>query len=444
MNLSNLGRSAMVRIFIIGFLILILLIPVQFVRGLIEERMVRYQDTVSEISSRWGGPQTIQGPVIMVPFERVTGRTKDQVEVAMDQAYFLPEDLNYSADLQAQTRKRGIYEAVLYTLNLDVQGSFRLPSRIPYRGQVTRVFWDQAVVIVGIPDTRGIRDQPGTLWNGVQRSFLPGTAGSQLFPHGLHFPISLNPNAAGQASFSFSLSLQGSSNFFITPLGKSTTLTMKSNWANPGFTGSRLPDSHDITENGFSASWTTSFFGRGFGQELVASESISHAPLSASAFGLELVMPVDHYQKSERAVKYAILFLTVTFTGYFLFEIFGQRRIHPVQYLMVGSAMVIFYVLFTSFSEHIAFALSYLIAAISVVLLISLYTLAILKDKSRALIAGGLMTGLYSYLFVVLTREDTALLLGSVALFILLAVVMYLTRNVDWYSLSEGKKVESD
>ena len=148
-------------------------------------------------------------------------------------------------------------------------------------------------------------------------------------------------------------------------------------------------------------------------------------------------MPVDHYQKSERAVKYAILFLTVTFAGYFLFEIFGARRIHPVQYLMVGSAMVIFYVLFTSFSEHMPFAVSYLIAAVAVVLLISLYTLAILRDKSRALVAGGLMTGLYSYLYVVLTREDTALLLGSVALFILLAVVMYLTRNVDWYSLSE-------
>ena len=148
-------------------------------------------------------------------------------------------------------------------------------------------------------------------------------------------------------------------------------------------------------------------------------------------------MPVDHYQKSERAVKYAILFLTVTFAGYFLFEIFGSRRIHPVQYLMVGSAMVIFYVLFTSFSEHMPFGLSYLIAATGVVLLIGLYTLAILKDRKRALVAGGLMTGLYSYLFVVLTREDTALLLGSVALFILLSVVMYLTRNVDWYSLSE-------
>ena len=437
MNLSNIGRSAMVRILIIGFLILLLLIPVQFVRGLIEERMYRYNDAVTEIASRWGGSQTIQGPVIMVPFQRVTARTKDQVEVAMDQAYFLPEELDYNGDLQAQTRKRGIYEAVLYPLSLDVKGSFRLPQSIPYRGEIRRIFWDQAVLIVSIPDTRGIKEQLTLNWNGVERSFLPGTAGSELFAQGLHIPLQINPLAGGTANFAFSVNLQGSSDFFVTPMGKSTTLNLKSNWANPGFTGSLLPDSHNITDGGFTANWNTSFFGRGYAQEFVASETASHASLFPSRFGLELIMPVDHYQKSERAVKYAILFLTVTFAGYFLFEIFGARRIHPVQYLMVGSAMVIFYVLFTSFSEHMPFAVSYLIAAVAVVLLISLYTLAILRDKSRALVAGGLMTGLYSYLYVVLTREDTALLLGSVALFILLAVVMYLTRNVDWYSLSE-------
>ncbi|MCB1137552.1 MAG: inner membrane CreD family protein, partial [Leptospiraceae bacterium] len=179
MNFSNLGRSTMVRILTIGFLILLLLIPVEFVRGLIIERMDRYNETVSEISSRWGGPQTIQGPVIMVPFQRVTARTKEGVEVAMDQAYFLPEDLAYSGDLQAQTRKRGIYEAVLYTLDLNVKGSFSLPTSIPYRGEITRIFWDQAVVLVAIPDTRGIKDQLAMNWNGVERSFLPGTAGSE-------------------------------------------------------------------------------------------------------------------------------------------------------------------------------------------------------------------------------------------------------------------------
>ncbi|MEQ8351956.1 MAG: cell envelope integrity protein CreD [Leptospiraceae bacterium] len=437
MNLSNIGRSAMVRILIIGFLILLLLIPVQFVRGLIEERMFRYNDTVSEIASRWGGAQTVQGPIIMVPFQRVTARTKDQVEVAMDQAYFLPEDLNFNGDLQAKTRKRGIYEAVLYTLDLDVKGTFKLPRSIPYRGEIRRIFWDQAVIIVSIPDTRGIKEQLTMDWNGVKRTFLPGTAGSELFAQGLHIPLNVDPTRGGVAKFAFSVRLQGSSEFFITPMGKSTTLELKSNWADPGFTGSLLPDSHNITDGGFTANWNTSFFGRGYGQEFVASEQASHASLFPSRFGLELILPVDHYQKSERAVKYAILFLTVTFAGYFLFEIFGTRRIHPVQYLMVGSAMVIFYVLFTSFSEHMPFAVSYLISAVAVVLLIGLYTLAILRDRKRALVAGGLMTGLYSYLFMVLTSEDTALLLGSVALFVLLAVVMYLTRNVDWYSLSE-------
>ncbi|MCB1170450.1 MAG: cell envelope integrity protein CreD [Leptospiraceae bacterium] len=444
MNFSNLGRSTMVRILTIGFLILLLLIPVEFVRGLIIERMDRYNETVSEISSRWGGPQTIQGPVIMVPFQRVTARTKEGVEVAMDQAYFLPEDLAYSGDLQAQTRKRGIYEAVLYTLDLNVKGSFSLPTSLPYRGEITRIFWDQAVVLVAIPDTRGIKDQLAMNWNGVERSFLPGTAGSEVFPQGLHLPLQINPTAGGKASFQFSVKLQGSSDFYITPLGKSTTLQLTSNWADPGFTGAILPDSHKITDKGFTADWNTSFFGRGYGQKFVASEQSSYSSLYSSRFGLELILPVDHYQKSERAVKYAILFLTVTFAGYFLFEIFGQKRIHPVQYLMVGSAMVIFYVLFTSFSEHIAFALSYLISAVAVVLLISLYTLAILKDKKRALTAGGLMTGLYTYLFVVLTREDTALLLGSVALFILLALVMYLTRHVDWYNLADKKLEDSE
>ncbi|MCB1167365.1 MAG: cell envelope integrity protein CreD [Leptospiraceae bacterium] len=440
MNFSNIGRSAMARIFIIGFLILLLLIPVEFVRGLINERMYRYNDAVTEISSRWGGPQTIQGPVIMVPFQRVTARTKEKVEVAMDQAYFLPEELGLDADLQASTRKRSIYKAVLYSVDLNIKGNFVLPQSIPYRGEITHIYWDQAAIVVGIPDTRGVKDQLKLQWNGMTRDFLPGTAGSEVFGQGLHVPLDLTVGRGGRADFAFSLRLQGSSYFYITPVGKSTVVTMKSNWADPGFTGSILPDKHNITEQGFTSRWSASFFGRGYGQQFVASEQSSYSNLSSSSFGLELVMPVDHYQKSERAVKYAILFLIVTFTGYFLFEIFGTRRIHPVQYLMVGSAMVIFYVLFTSFSEHIDFTLSYSIAALAVILLIGLYTWAILQDRSRALIAGGLMTGLYSYLYVVLTREDTALLLGSVALFTLLAVVMYLTRNVDWYSLGDKKE----
>ncbi len=438
---SRIGFSPMWKIFSIGVLILILLIPLMMVRSLIDERSIRYDEAVAEISSRWGNEQSFSGPMIVVPYTEVVSRDKNGPVYAYRSAYFLPEDLKIDGALEAEKRKISIYEAVLYSVNLKVQGVFRLPTEASLRaasgGEITKIHWDRAFAVIGISDTRGIKQDLAFEWDGARRSFLPGTNRSQLFATGLHSAIHLD-GKGGTAPFKFNLQLLGSRSLSFTPIGKSTNVKLEGGWGDPGFTGALLPEPRTITDNHFTAEWNASYYGRSYGQILIDPEADASGAISASSFGFQLIQTVDHYQKSERAAKYGILFLLLTFTAFFLFEIYTGLRLHPLQYLMVGSAMVVFYLLFVSLSEHVVFVFAYLIAALATTGLISAYAAVILRSRKRAGILAGLLAALYSYLYVVMTSEDSALLLGSIALFGFLSLVMYLTRKIDWYAMGKA------
>lgn len=433
------GFSPLWRLITIGALILLLLIPLLFVRSLVTERSTRYHEAVAEITGKWGEDQSLAGPMIAIPYTALSGRTEKGNPLHEERtAYFLPDDLVIAGTLEAETRRRSIYEAVLYSVDLDVHGSFRLPSREQFESATTAVHWNRAYLIVGVSDTRGIKDDITLEWQGRKTSFLPGTNGSSLYATGLHSPVAIaaaGDAKKGHAPFAFRLRLLGSSSLRFLPAGKSTHVTMDSSWQNPGFTGAMLPSKREINERGFHAEWNVSYYGRSYGQAIMDPGSSEKTALSSSEFGFELVQMVDHYQKTERATKYGILFLLLTFTAFFLFEIFTGLRIHPIQYLMVGSAMVLFYLLFLSLSEHTGFLVAYVASAAATTGMISGYSAVVLQGHRRAATLAAFLSVLYGYLYVVMSSEDSALLLGSIALFALLSGTMFLTRKIDWYTV---------
>jgi len=283
---------------------------------------------------------------------------------------------------------------------------------------------------VGIPDTRGIQQRVSLLWNRKAIPFLPGVRGSGLYQSGIHAFI--RDIRSGDRSFDFAmkLSIQGSSSLSFAPLGQETTARLRSSWPHPSFTGAYLPSTRKITAKGFEAGWKVSYFGRNFPQEFTDDKEVKPADTS---FGVTLYQPVDFYQKCVRAVKYGFLFISLTFLCFFLFEVFMGLKIHPLQYLMVGSALCLFYLLFLSLSEYMSFIVSYLTASAGVIAMITGYSVKVLRTRKRGGIMAGLLAALYAYLFLLLQNEDYTLLLGSVALFVILGAVMYITRNIDWY-----------
>lgn len=439
----NLKESLGFKVLFTGFLAVVLLVPLQMVSNLVSEREGRRDEAVKEVSSRWGSPQKISGPVLVVPYrytytDRVDG--KSVVRTVTENAYFLPETVSIRGGLVPEKRSRGLYEVVLYSLKeLAVSGEFARPdfARLDIQGE--QILWEQAFIAVGIPDTRGIQEGITMKWKGRELRFLPGVRNIGLFPSGIHVPLAgLRDADPGRYAYSFTISLRGSSSLSFFPAGKETSVELDSSWPHPSFTGAYLPSQRRVGDDGFRARWKVSHFGRNFGQEFVQRQMPSQDELEKSSFGVRLFLPVDFYQKCERAVKYGFLFISLTFLTFFLFELFNRLSIHPLQYLMVGFAMCLFYLLFLALSEHIGFLPSYGISSLAVMGLITGYSAKVLGTHRRAGVMFGLLFGLYGVLYVLLENEDYALIMGAVILFAILAAVMYLTRNVDWYRIKLG------
>lgn len=438
MVLKNLSDSLIFKIAFTGIISLALLIPLAMVGSLVAERESRRAEAVAEVSGKWGNEQTIIGPVLTVPYRQYYKDEKNITRMNIENAYFLPEALAIDGDILPEKRARGLYEVVLYRIEgLSILGRFGAPDFSKLRIPEKDILWEEACVTVGIPDTRGIQRRVSLTWNKRELPFLPGVRGSGLFKSGIHAFVRDIRSGARSFDFAMKLSIQGSSSLSFAPMGQETTVRLRSSWPHPSFTGSYLPSARKITTNGFEAGWKVSYFGRNFPQELT---DASRANPAESAFGVVLYQPVDFYQKCVRAVKYGFLFIFLTFLCFFLFEVFMGLKIHPLQYLMVGFALCLFYLLFLSLSEYMNFIVSYLVAAAGVIIMITGYSVKVLKTRKRGGVMAGLLTGLYAYLFILLQNEDYTLLLGSAALFAILGTVMYVTRNIDWYRVSLGGK----
>lgn len=439
-----LRRNAVaLKLLLIGFLILLLLIPLALVKSTLRERLVRHDAAVAKITQSWGKSQRLLGPILVVPFtwkteadETVTGtdgrRYREIVtKTHTSEAFFLPEQLEVTGQLEPSERRLGIYSAHVYAAKLRWQGRFAAPT-FAFTGVSTpEPQWDRARVCFAITDLRGTREAVTLHWGDTDVLLQPG-AKLEGFGPGLHAPVPLT-GAAGALDFSLELTLNGSTGITFVPVARQTTVRLTSPWTAPGFFGAFLPLERDIGEHGFSALWQVSYYGRDFPQQWTPATAHVPAPsaIEASAFGVNLVETVTDYRTIERAIKYGVLFLALVFVSFFLFEVASAVRLNALNYLLVGFALCLFYLGLLSLSEFIGFTAAYACAAAMSLLMVGLYGWSVLRSGRRALLVSGLLAGVYAYLYMVVQMEDFALLAGTGALFALLAAVMFATRRLD-------------
>jgi len=429
-------HSPMARAAVICVLVLLLLVPLVMVGSLVREREATRIGVEREVADKWGSEQSLMGPILSVPYRYRTVGPNREVLTHVGHTRFLPSILGIEGVVRPEIRYRGIYEVALYHVGLRLRGEFERPDLGLWKIAPEDILWDEAVLVVGIPDLRGIKRAVVARWGDETLTFEPGPGSVALCASGIHARVlRLDAVAEGESvPFSFDLDLNGWQELLFAPLGKETRISLSSTWPSPSFTGKFLPDSREVRPNGFTAEWNISYLTRPFPQAWKDNE-VTADLLGQWMGGVTLFQPVDSYAKSSRTIKYGILFLVMTFAVYFLFEILGRLRIHPFQYLLVGFAICLFYLLLLSLSEHLGFGRSYLLASAGTVGLITAYSGYVLGDFGRAAAIGAGLSGLYGYLYLLLQLEDYALLLGSLGLFALLAAAMALTRRVDWYAV---------
>lgn len=421
----------------IAVITLLLLIPASMIKKLINEREYTQKQAIREVSSKWGEKQTITGPFISIPYTRYVKEVsqKDLSEKLVqikDYIHILPHHLEITGQINPEKRQRGIYEIVVYNSKLNISGTFNTIDLKAFEIPHKNIQFDKAEFVVGIDDLRGLEEQVALNWNEQEIFFNPGIASNDITGSGINASIHFNPDDTITYNFNLNLELKGSQLLYFTPVGKVTDVNIVSEWANPSFNGAFLPDQREVNSNGFSARWNILHLNRNFPQIWTGTK---HS-LQNSSFGIDLLLPVDNYQKSYRSIQYAILFIGFTFLAFFFIEVLNKVSIHPIQYILVGFALIVFYTLLLSISEHLKYNLAFIISAVSTIALIAGYVKAILKINKLTFLISGILFMLYSFIFVIIQLQDYALLIGSIGVFAILGFAMYFSRKIDWYDLN--------
>ncbi len=429
---------------LIGLLSLIILIALGLVSGKVSEREHYKDDAKRSIAQSWTAAQKLTGPILVVPYEyryvkEVWDKNLEQyvskTRVAKDKLYFFPDELIVDGQLATEMRYRGIYEVPVYKSDVDVAGHFTIPKNFAYENHVD-ITWQSAYIVVGVTDVRGIQGDLSFQWQQQQMSFQPGTMIKQ-FSEGVHVDIGdLYHGQDKRYEFAFSLGLRGMDVLEFSPVGKRSQILLASNWLHPSFVGQFLPDNRRVDESGFRAEWNTSHFASNIEDAFSQCQENCYK-FDRVKLGVSLLQPVDVYKKTDRAIKYGILFVFLTFAVFFLFEVLKRLRIHPIQYGLVGLALALFYQLLIALSEHIAFGLAYFVSASACVGLLVFYVSYVLHSVVRSMGFGCVLAILYLVLFVIIRSQDNALLMGAGLLFVALAIFMFATRHVDWYSAGD-------
>lgn len=407
--------SITVKLISAGFIALALLIPAALTTELIRDRSETQEEAAAEVSERWARTQTITGPVIMVPYETE--------EEGVRYAYFLPDDLQVSGTITPEARYRGIYEVIVYSSELTISGRFSPPDFSEWSIDPESILWNEAVVATGVSDMRGIEDQIALQWNGQAYDFRPGLEEEAVLQTGMTARAPVQEAGA----FQFSVKLRGSDSLYFVPVGKETRIDLASAWDAPSFGGAFLPDTREVSGDGFTAQWHVLDLNRPYAQAWRGTTS----GLMESSFGVRLLLSVDHYRKTLRAAAYAIVVIALTFLTFFLSEIYFERRAHPFQYLLVGLALCLFYGLLLALSEHMPFNAAYASATGATVIAVTGYMRSVFGNRSYFF--GAILLIVYGFMFLLLQLEELALLIGMIGLFVSLALTMYLTRNIRWF-----------
>jgi inner membrane protein len=453
---SWIQESITVKLVVIGFLILVLLIPGAWIQSLIHERQQRADEAMQEVFSKWSGSQTLTGPVLVIPFierqEEETTTGKKLVEYSR-KAYFLPNTLDIKSKVDPTILHRGIFDAVVYNAAVDIRSSFNAPSLDLVNSPKGEIIWKEAHYVFGISDLRGISENPsvtaagrklepepssniGVSINRSERDADYSTATSATYTNYSSSGMSINAGWSTaedfKSDFRMNIKLKGSKKLHFLPAGKTTTVQVSGNWSDPSFDGEFLPTTRQLGENNFSAVWNVLHFNRPFAGEWLD----GNQKLSGSDFGVQLLIPADQYQKSIRTAKYGVLIVVLTFIALFLAEIIKKIRIHPFQYILIGAALTIYYSLLLSLSEHLGYNAAYVLATLSTVILISLYAFSFMRSVKLSGMFAFVMTLFYGFIFVIIQEQDYSLLLGSIGLFITIALLMYFSRRINWYNPS--------
>lgn len=425
------GFDATKRVLMLGFLTLILMLPLEMIHGLIAERAGRRAETEAEIAAQWGGAQRVAGPVLVVPYLYRTSPDDERSPTERGYAYFLPDTLNITGSLATERRYRSVYELLVYAGDLTLGGTLPQPDFGDTAVAETAILWSEATLLLGVADMGGVRDLSVTL-DGQRVEAKPGLGRVPLFPEGASVRLDKLVSAeTAPRKFSIRLALDGTSSLEFLPFGQKTEVAITADWPHPDFAGNFLPVERNIGATGFTSRWKVSALARGY-RQFWLSQDLDFSTLDPAAFGVRLVEPGDAYQQADRIGKYGVLVLALTFATIFVFGVLKSTRTHFVQYLMVGAAVALFYLLLLALAEQMAFALAYLVAALAVLLLNGLYVGRTVSRAAGAVLAA-LLAVVYGFLYVLLQAESLSLLMGAIGLFVTLALAMYLTRNVDWY-----------
>ena len=438
----NLPQSITFKVLGIGFLALLMLIPLVQVQSLIEERSSLRAQALADISQRWGAAQHIGGVVLAIP-KRVRVQTSNGWVTQDHTEILLADQLDIGGTLAPEVRRYGIYSTPVYLAELKISGRFLSRDLRVLQGnsgsadetRETTYLFDRAELRLPIADVRGIRRISALKLDGKEHAFGPANGNGAM--RAIALPIDLSEWAKADKddethSFDLELTLAGSGSLQFLPLARRTEAHLSAPWSNPGFGGAFLPAQRAVDEKGFNAQWQVLDLNRSYGQRWQEGEG--GVDPSASAFGVNLYQPADLYQQNERAGKYGVLFIALTFVAFFLFEVLKNLRVHPVQYLLVGLALTTFYVVLLALSEQIGFAFAYLAAAAAVVVLVGGYAAAVLRARRAGMALGAALALIYALLYGLVVSEQYSLLMGAVALLAVVAALMYLTRRVDWYT----------
>jgi inner membrane protein len=399
--------------------------------SLIDERVQYRNEAINDINRSWADQQTITGPILTIEEVVQKENSLGETNQYRNMVHILPNDLSYECNVTPEIRNRGIYETVLYNADIKIKGSFSKTNFIENMIDQKSSFYQ--FMSLNISDMKGIKENISIKLNGKEYELVPGLRDKGVLQSGVHTFVNVGNNT--DAKFEINLSIRGSKSLNFLPVGKMTKVIVSSEWNNPGFTGEFLPVKRTLNENGFSAEWKINHFNRNYPQMWHNNQH----NIFGSAFGVNLLLPVDEYQKTMRTTKYGIMIIILTFITFFMIEVFSKKVIHPIQYLFVGLVLVIFYSLLLSLSEYMLFQYSYLISSLLVLILITFYVRSIYSDSRIGFVISGVLVFFYGFMYVILQLQDLSLLLGNIALFIILAIIMLATRKINWFEVMDRK-----
>ena len=443
------NRSFVLKVFGILFLVMLMAWALTYVNSLILERKMRQEQSTQQVASSSAGYQTILGPVLVVPYTETysesillaDNKTQRVVSRKVDgKFYVLPENLSLNGGFSNEYKSLGIYQVLMYQLGGSIYGSFNLAKNLSYKSSHADglITLHDAYLSIGLSDPRGISGSPVLKWNKQQLEFAQGSSVNAI-GSGIHASIgSIDATNAKNIPFELSLNLRGMEQFSFVPIANTNNVALDSSWQSPRFDGSFLPETKTINDKGFKANWAVSSLASNVQEKLLTSLK-TNTPQTFESLSVGFIEPINIYSQADRATKYGLLFIGLTFAGFFVFEILKQLRIHPAQYTLVGLAMALFYLLLVSLSEHISFVWSYIAASAACVSLLGYYLTYVLKSKVHGLVFASMLTALYGALYGILASEDNALMMGSLLVFGLLALTMIVTRKVDWYEIGLQK-----